>query len=95
MCGPFAAAVLNQLYVIAPGVKQGVSKNGKPGVVQRAFWHLAVCIDGLGNAAVVGVVGVVAVVAVVAAGAFDGCLDRWDCCWWLFANLRPVKKALG
>src|SRR5262249_37909895 len=44
-------AVSNQGFVLAAGVKQGVGKDGEPGVVQGAFGHSSFFVDGLCEAA--------------------------------------------
>src|SRR5262245_29008369 len=53
---PLVAAVLDQLLVIATGVKQGIGEDGKASIIQSALRHLALFIDGCGNAAHRGVI---------------------------------------
>jgi hypothetical protein len=46
----FTSTMGNQLFIVATGVKQGVGKDGKSGGVKCAFGHLALFVDGLGEA---------------------------------------------
>ena len=53
---PVAATMGNQLLVVATSVKKCVSKDGQASGIQRAFGHLAVFVDGFGEAFDSGVV---------------------------------------
>src|SRR5258708_1732425 len=46
-----AAAMLDQLLIVVPGIKQSVGEDGKAGVVQRPLRHPALLVDPFGEAA--------------------------------------------
>jgi hypothetical protein len=47
---PGAAAVLDQVVVIAPGIEQGIGEESEEGGVQSAFWQVSLVVGGLGEA---------------------------------------------
>src|SRR5262249_39759420 len=49
--GAWVAEVGQDLFAVAAGVEQGVGQEGETGVVQRAFGHLALFVDALGQPA--------------------------------------------